>query len=221
MQNKQNYQKFLLEKIEQLKQSGEKPKLLMHVCCGPCSTACLSVIADYFDITLLFYNPNIHPQQEYSKRYLELERFVDIKNQSGYDIKIVNAPYDPNEYFEHVKGLENEKEGGLRCNECFKLRLDYSAQYALKHGFDYFTTTLTISPYKNSQTINSLGKMLEQKYGIKYLFSDFKKNDGYKMSIQICKQYGIYRQDYCGCVFSKKEHEAQLREKSLQQDVKK
>lgn len=217
MQNKQNYQKLLLEKLEKLKLQPKKPKLLLHVCCGPCSTACLSVIADFFDITLLFYNPNIHPYDEYEKRFNELQKFVKIKNNDGYSIKIINANYDPNEYFEKIKGLENEKEGGARCTECFKLRLEYSAKYALENKFDYFTTTLTISPYKNSQLINEIGKDLQEKYGVQYLFSDFKKNEGYKKSIELCKQYGIYRQDYCGCIFSKKEHEKQMKLKQKNQ----
>ncbi len=215
MQNKQNYQKYLLSVIDEVKNLEPKPKLLLHVCCGPCSTACLSVLSDYFDITLLFYNPNIHPLDEYYKRYAELRKFVEIERQKGYDIKIMNVDYDPQEYFDKVKGLEAEKEGGKRCVECFNLRLEYSAKIARENNFDYFTTTLTISPYKNSQLINEIGKVMQEKYGVKYLFSDFKKNEGYKKSIELSKKYNLYRQDYCGCVFSKKEHEEFLKQKQL------
>lgn len=213
MQNKLNYQKCLLQEIESIKSTNKKPKLLMHVCCGPCSTACLGLVADYFDITLLFYNPNIHPKFEYDKRYGELLKFVNIKNSKGYNIKIVNAIYNEQEYFNKVKGLEKEKEGGKRCTECFNLRLEYSAEYALENGFDYFTTTLTVSPHKNSQLINEIGNSLEKKYNIKYLFSDFKKNEGYKKSIELSREYNLYRQDYCGCIFSKLEREQQKLDK--------
>lgn len=248
--NKQNYQKKLIDKIEQIKQTKQKPSLLLHVCCAPCSSACLEILEKYFDITLLFYNPNIHPQEEYFKRLDELGEFIqkknnlakmlnnsektqekpsfDAKNQEKTEnidifaipkqIKILETNYDPNEFFSAVKGLENEKEGGARCKVCFELRLSKTAQIAKENGYDYFTTTLTLSPYKNSELLNEIGEIMQNKYSTPYLFSDFKKNDGYKKSIELSKEYNLYRQDYCGCVFSKKEREQQklLKEKQTQ-----
>ena len=247
--NKQNYQKMLLEKIEDIKKTSKKPSLLLHVCCAPCSSACLEILEKYFDITLLFYNPNIHPKEEYYKRLDELNAFIEkknvlAKNQENYiniqknndfnakieqknkildifnisnQIKILEINYDPNEFFTAVKGLENEKEGGKRCEVCFNLRLGKTAQIAKEKCFDYFTTTLTLSPYKNSELLNEIGEIMQNKYSTPYLFSDFKKNDGYKKSIELSKEYNLYRQDYCGCVFSKKEREEQ---KLLKQNTK-
>ena len=207
-QNKPNYQSFLLKKIEEIKKDGKKPSLLLHVCCGPCSTTCLEILAEYFVVTALFYNPNIHPEKEYLKRYDELKKFIKIKNQNLKDkIKIKEVDYDCELYFEKIKGLENEKEGGKRCEKCFELRLEKTAQLCKKDKFDYFTTTLTVSPYKNSNLLNNIGNSLAEKYNIKFLNSDFKKNDGYKKSILISKQFDLYRQEYCGCIYSLKERE--------------
>ena len=239
--NKQNYQKMLLDKIESIKKTSHKPSLLLHVCCAPCSSACLEILEKNFDITLLFYNPNIHPKEEYYKRLDELNEFVEKKNilaknqknieknqkNSNFDIKneeknkildifdipnqikILDINYDPNEFFSAIKGLEKEKEGGERCKACFNLRLGTTAKIAKEKKFDFFTTTLTLSPYKNSQLLNEIGEIMQNKYATPYLFSDFKKNDGYKKSIELSKEYNLYRQDYCGCVFSKKEREEQ------------
>lgn len=215
--NKENYQKHLLDKIEQIKKTGEKPRLLLHVCCAPCSSACLDVLKEWFDITLLFYNPNIHPQEEYLKRQEELADFVNTLNKNlQSNIKILECEYDPSEFFDTIKGLEKEKEGGKRCKKCFELRLSKTAEICKKMGFDYFTTTLTLSPYKNSELLNQIGKEMQNRFNSPYLFSDFKKNDGYKKSIIFSKQYNLYRQDYCGCVFSKIEREEQ---KALKQNM--
>lgn len=216
--NKENYQKKLLDKIEQIKKTGEKPSLLLHVCCAPCSSACLEVLNDWFNVTLLFYNPNIHPQEEYFKRKLELTNFVATLNKKNphSEIKILNIEYDPNEFFDNVKGLEKEKEGGKRCKKCFEIRLSKTAEICKKKGYDYFTTTLTLSPYKNSELLNQIGKEMQDRFNKPYLFSDFKKNDGYKKSIEFSKQYDLYRQDYCGCVFSKIERDEQ---KALKQNL--
>lgn len=218
MKNKQNYQDFLLKTMQNLKKIEQKPKLLLHACCAPCSTACLETLSNNFDITIFFYNPNIHPKEEFDKRFEELLQFVKEKNSEDNalgvnQIKTLSLEYNPAEFFDCVKGLENEREGGARCERCFWLRLSKSAEIAKQNGFDYMTTTLTLSPHKNSQLLNTIGKELEKIYGIKYLFSDFKKNDGYKKSIELSKKYNLYRQDYCGCVYSKLEREQQKIEK--------
>ena len=194
-----NYQLLLDETIEKIKESDYKPKLLLHVCCAPCSSYVLDYLANYFNISLFFYNPNIAPIEEYDKRIIELNRFVDEFNK---DIKIIPGNYNNNLYEEMIKGLENEPEGGKRCIKCFHLRLEETAKKAKELNFDYFTTTLSISPYKNATTLNSIGKNLEHKYNIKYLYSDFKKKDGYKKSIELSNKYQLYRQDYCGCIYS-------------------
>lgn len=222
--NKENYQKLLLKKIDEIKSNNEKPSLLLHVCCAPCSSACLDILKDWFDVTLLFYNPNIQPKEEYLKRQEELKQFVVEINEENTDkiksgllkeIKILDVEYDPDEFFQVAKGLENEKEGGKRCKKCFELRLAKTADMCKKCGFDYFTTTLTLSPYKDSQLLNEIGKMMQERFNKQYLFSDFKKNEGYKKSIEYSKKYNLYRQDYCGCVFSKIEREKQKIQKEL------
>lgn len=193
-----NYHNKLLEIIESL---DYRPKLLLHSCCGPCSTAVLTFLVPYFDITVLYYNPNIEPFEEYEKRKKEQIRF--IKEFSHNNIKFMDCDYD-NETFKMVtKGLENEPEGGARCPICFRLRLEYTAKMAKDKKYDYFGTTLTVSPHKNSKQINTIGEMLEFKYDIKFLYSDFKKKDGYKKSIELSKEYNLYRQDYCGCMYAK------------------
>ncbi len=199
---KENYQLLLDKTIEEIKKSDYKPKLLLHVCCAPCSSYVLEYLSSYFNISLLFYNPNIAPFEEYNKRIVELNRFVKEFN---HDIKIIEGSYDNNLYEEMIKGLEKEQEGGKRCLKCYNLRLEETAKQASKLNFDYFTTTLSISPYKNATTLNNIGKSLENKYKIKYLYSDFKKNDGYKKSIELSKKYQLYRQDYCGCIYSMNE----------------
>jgi len=175
-----------------------KPKLLIHVCCAPCSCGVLPQLDKYFDITALFYNPNIYPKEEYD---LRLKNLYELKKHMNFDIIELN--YDETLYLEKIKGYEKEPEGGKRCIECFKLRMEESAKYASLNGFSYFTTTLSVSPHKNAQILNEIGENLENKYNVKYLYSDFKKKDGFKNSVRISKELNLYRQEYCGCRFSK------------------
>ena len=193
-----NYKKFL-DVISHIDKS-KKPKLLLHVCCAPCSTACLELLNQYFDITVFYYNPNISPFEEYQKRLAEEQKFVF----NCYpNIKVVEIGYDGEKFEKLAVGLEDVPEGGARCKRCYRLRLSKTAEYAKQNGFDYFTTTLTVSPYKNSDALNEIGEELAKHLGINYLTSDFKKNDGYKRSIELSKDFGLYRQDYCGCKYSK------------------
>lgn len=194
---KENYGK-LLEKI--ISELGYKPKLLLHSCCAPCSSYVINYLRNYFDITILYYNPNIFPKEEYEKRKNEQIKF--IKNFD--DVNFMDCDYDNDIYNEVIKGLENEPERGKRCNVCFKLRLEKTALLAKDNDFDYFVTTLTVSPYKNATLINDTGSNLEKQYDVKWLYSDFKKGDGYKRSIELSKEYNLYRQDYCGCIYSKR-----------------
>lgn len=202
LQQKINYHKMLTAEILRLKSQGVTPRLLLQCCCAPCSSYVLEYLDKSFDITPYFYNPNISPESEYDKRANELSRLV-----CEMPLNTVNAPiieqYDNTEFEAAVKGLENEPEGGARCAVCYKLRLEKAAQYAKANGFDYFCTTLSISPLKNSQTLNQIGKAVSERYGVKYLFSDFKKNEGFKRSVILCTDYGLYRQNYCGCKYSK------------------
>lgn len=194
-----NYQLELEKTLKQI--TEQKPKLLLHVCCAPCSSYVLTYLCDYFDITILYYNPNISPYEEYEKRLNEAKRLVKELNKDN--IHIMECEYE-NEKFEQIaQGLEEVPEGGIRCRKCYELRIEKTAQYAKKHNYDYFTTTLTISPLKNSQVLNQIGRELEEKYNIKYLYSDFKKKEGYKTSIILSKKYNLYRQNYCGCKYSK------------------
>ena len=199
---KKNYGKILELTLSEITSDGKRPSLLLHACCAPCSSYVIEYLSEYFDITLLYYNPNISPADEYEKRSEELKRLAaemeGIKN-----LRVVVAPYTPSEFYEISKGLEALPEGGERCFKCYRLRLEYSAVYAVENGYDYFTTTLSISPHKNAEVLNSIGGELSEKYGVKYLFSDFKKKNGYKRSTELSGKYGLYRQDYCGCVYSK------------------
>ncbi|MBD8922978.1 hypothetical protein EGR52_06085 [bacterium] len=192
-----NYHKKLLEIISSL---DYKPSLLLHSCCGPCSTQVLSFLAPYFNITVFYYNPNIEPEEEYLKRKKEQIRFI---KEFDANIKLLDCDYDNLEFKRVTKGLENIKEGGARCPVCFMLRMEKTASVAKENNFEYFGTTLTVSPYKNSKQINLLGSVLENRYNIKYLYSDFKKEDGYKKSIILSKEYNLYRQDYCGCMYGR------------------
>ena len=195
-----NYQ-IVLDNI--IKEIGDKkPKLLLHSCCAPCSSYVLEYLCTIFDITVYYYNPNIYPEQEFYFRRDEQQRLVDKMGLSDA-INVIACDYDSEKFYKSVKGLEDEPEGSKRCAACFELRLEKCAEYAKNNGFDYFTTTLTISPHKNSQVLNEIGAAVADKYGVKYLFSDFKKKNGYKRSCEISAQFGLYRQDYCGCVFSK------------------
>lgn len=198
---KVNYGRMLDEKLAELQKSGEKPTLLLHACCAPCSSHTLLFLDSHFRITLYFYNPNIAPQEEYDYRCSELKRLV---SEMGLSVNIIEEEYDPAPFYELAKGLEDLPERGERCQKCIALRLEAAAVKANELGCDYFTTTLTISPHKDCTFINQCGgEIAERSGGSAYLFSDFKKHDGYKHSIELSKQYGLYRQNYCGCVYSK------------------
>ncbi|MBQ9011219.1 MAG: epoxyqueuosine reductase QueH [Bacilli bacterium] len=194
-----NYQ-LELEKI--IANLSAKPTLLLHACCGVCSSYVLEYLTKYFDITVLYYNPNIYPEEEYQKR---LETQKEIIKKMKLDIEVLEIGYNDQDFWEIAKGLEKEKEGGARCSRCYYLRLEQTALLAKEKNFDYFTTTLSVSPYKDSQKLNKIGMQLEEKYNLKYLYSDFKKKDGYKRSNELARIYGLYRQDYCGCKYSKEE----------------
>lgn len=203
-----NFQKLLDEEIELIKEKGIRPKLLIHACCGPCSSYVIEYLNKYFDITMYYYNPNIYPTVEFLRRYDELEKFIkEFNEKNKIEIKLNAVDYETKEFYEAIRGLEHMGEKSRRCYNCYKLRMTKSAKYAKENDFDYFTTTLSISPYKNANWINEIGKKLEEKIGIKYLYSDFKKNDGYKRSLELSKEYNLYRQEYCGCVYSKEERE--------------
>lgn len=197
-----NYHNEMLEIINNL---DYRPKLLLHSCCGPCSTTVLSFLEEYFDIIVYYYNPNIEPVEEYEKRKNEQIRF--IKEFSKPSITFLEGLYENDKFRECSKGLESELEGGARCVSCFKLRLEETALKAKELNCDYFGTTLTVSPHKNSKIINEIGKHLEEKYKIKFLYNDFKKKDGYKKSIILSKEYNLYRQDYCGCLFGRRNND--------------
>lgn len=197
----ENYQLVLDRTIKDIEKSGKVPKLLLHSCCAPCSSYVLEYLSRYFDITVLYYNPNIYPPEEFGKRAAEQVRLADEMNPE-HPVKVVVADYDADEFYSAVRGREGDPEGGARCRICFELRLGKAADYASKHGFDYFTTTLSISPLKNAAVLSEVGAHMAEKYGVAYLFSDFKKRGGYKRSCELSAQYGLYRQDYCGCVFS-------------------
>ncbi len=200
-----NYGKMLEKKIEEIKAEGTRPTLLLHACCAPCSSYVLEYIASFFDITLFFFNPNISPESEFKVRLAELQRFT---REAGYsDIPISVPKYDPDEFFSAARGMEELDEGGARCKICYELRLRKCAEAAAFGGFDYFTTTLSISPHKNAGWLNEIGSALSVEYSIPYLHSDFKKKDGYKRSIELSAKYQLYRQNYCGCIFSKAQSE--------------
>lgn len=181
-----------------------RPKLLLHSCCGPCSSYTILFLNKYFDLDIFYSNDNIYPYEEFLRRSEEQKRLV---KELGFNINVVVDTYDSKRYYDAVSGLENLGEHSKRCYMCYKLRLKRAAEYAKNNGYEYFTTTLSISPYKNASWINELGYMLEDEIGIKYLYSDFKKEEGYKESIRLSREYNLYRQDYCGCVFSKEERD--------------
>ncbi|MDD7434694.1 MAG: epoxyqueuosine reductase QueH [Peptoniphilaceae bacterium] len=199
--NKTNYQLVLDKTLEQIRSLSAPPTLLLHSCCGPCSTYVLEYLSQYFSITVYYYNPNIYPPEEYFMREREQEDFIR-KLPAKYPIHFLAARYDPQEYYEAVKSHEKDPEGGERCLLCYGLRLREAARVAKENGFDYFTTTLSISPHKDSQALNRIGGELAEEIGVKYLFSDFKKRDGFRRSTMLTQEYQMYRQDYCGCVFS-------------------
>lgn len=206
-----NYEILMEQQLKEIEKTGIKPKLLLHSCCAPCSSAILEFLQNYFDITVYFYNPNITFEEEYYKRLNEQREYHEKR---GYSIRVIEGNYDPKEdFFKQVKGLEDRREGGERCFKCYTLRMKATAQKAKELGFDYFSTVLSISPLKNAQWINEIGEKLSEKYGIKFLNGDFKKKNRYLRSTEISREYELYRQDYCGCVFSKMEREAKEKEK--------
>ena len=194
-----NYQKKMEEQILSL---NGTPSLLLHSCCGPCSSYVLEVLTQYFNVTLLYYNPNIYPESEYYKRYDEQKKIIE-KMPFIHPVKIMECSYDENEFLSAARGYENEREGGSRCEKCFILRMKKTAQLAAENGFDFFTTTLSVSPHKNAPLLNKIGEELSREFSVKFLYADFKKKEGYKRSIELSKKYELYRQDYCGCRFSK------------------
>lgn len=205
MQNR-NYQKELEKLIEQQQREGVRPSLLLHSCCAPCSSYVLEYLAPYFNICDFYYNPNISPKQEYEDRKEELVRLIREMGLST-EVTFLEGTYQPEDFFAMAKGLENLPEGGERCFKCYEMRLRESAKIAKEQGAEYFATTLTISPLKNAQKLNEIGERLAEEYGVRYLPSDFKKKNGYKRSVELSAQYELYRQNYCGCVFSKMQAE--------------
>lgn len=179
-----------------------KPGILLHSCCGPCSSSVLELLSKYFDVTVLWYNPNLYPEAEYDKRLSTQKQLIDAIAQDGVQAKLLVEPWRSEDYFSRIKGLENEPEEGKRCLECFKIRLDETARIASERGFEWFCTTLTVSSRKDAVAINAIGREVEAKYGVKWLPSEFKKREGNHRSIILSEKYGLYRQEYCGCVFS-------------------
>ncbi len=204
---KKNFQIELEKIISEHNKKEEVPTLFLHSCCAPCSSYVLEYLSQYFSITVFYYNPNIYPDDEYYKRVEEQKNFIG-KLPAKHEIGFVEGNFDKPRFYEMAKGLEDVPEGGERCFKCYDLRLREAAKYAKEGGFDYFTTTLSISPLKNAEKLNEIGQEIALEYGVKYLVSDFKKKNGYKRSVEISREYGMYRQDYCGCVFSKNERYA-------------
>lgn len=202
MSQVRNYQKELDKRLVELVEANKVPKLLIHSCCAPCSSYVLEYLSDYFHITVLYFNPNIYPPEEYINRVAEQKRLIE-QMPAKYPIHFIEGRYQPEEFYSIAKGLEHSKEGEERCFRCYRLRLEESAKYAKKASFDYFTSTLTISPLKKADKLNEIGEELASEYQLKYLPSDFKKKEGYKRSIQLSHEYDLYRQNYCGCVYSK------------------
>lgn len=207
--NQINYQKVLEETIKKNEEMQIVPSLLMHSCCAPCSSYCLEYLSNFFRITVFYYNPNIYPEDEYFKR-VEEQRYFIKRLPSKYPIRFIEGKYDKERFYAMAKGLEDVKEGGERCFKCYELRLRESAEIAKEMQMDYFTTTLSISPLKNAAKLNEIGNELSKEYGISYLNSDFKKKNGYKRSVELSEEYGMYRQYYCGCVFSKNQRDKEI-----------
>ena len=215
--NKRNYAKELDKIIADKQAAGEVPRLLLHVCCAPCSSYCLEFLRQFFDVTVFYYNPNITEQEEYRLRAAEEQRLIEAYNrqvecgdfgtmhsdEQAHKIHYTEGTYEPDLYLKRVTGLEEEPEGGARCAVCFSMRLEAAARKAAEEAYDFFTTTLTISPLKDADRLNAIGEHMGEQYGVAFLPSDFKKKDGYKRSIELSKAFGLYRQDYCGCSFSK------------------
>lgn len=196
-----NYQLITDKIIKENIDNNKVPTLLIHSCCAPCSSYVLEYLSKYFSITIFYYNPNIYPSEEYNRRFKEQQRLISEMAFIN-PVKLIEGNYSYSDYQNYIKGLEVEKEGGSRCFKCYELRMKEAARLAKENNFDYFTTTLSISPYKNAKKINEIGEQLEKEYNVKYLYADFKKKDGYKRSLELSKIYGLYRQDYCGCSYS-------------------
>lgn len=212
--NQRNYQREMEGVLKENKEKYRIPTLLLHSCCAPCSSYVLEYLSEYFFITVYYYNPNIYPEEEYGKRVKEQQEFIR-RFPMKHEVKFVEGTFEKERFYATVKGLEQEKEGGARCAKCYELRLESAAEFAKEHGFDYFATTLSISPLKNAEKLNEIGERLGREYGISYLVSDFKKKNGYKRSVEISKEYDMYRQYYCGCVFSKKQRDDEIADKKI------
>ena len=209
------YDLLMDQEIERLRQRGIRPRLLLHVCCAPCSTACLEKLTEAFQVTCFYYNPNIEPEAEFEHRFAELVRLTN-EMPMRESPEVIKGDYDHERFIDLAKGLESLPEGGERCFRCYRLRLEQTAKAAREGGYDYFTTTLSVSPYKNADKLNTIGASLTEAYGVPYLFSDFKKHDGYLRSIRLSAQYNLYRQDYCGCVYSKAQAEKRKAEQQTE-----
>ena len=199
---KVNYSKMTEKIIKENEAKGHVPRLLLHSCCAPCSSSVLEYLSEHFKVTILFFNPNITETEEYNKRLEEQNEFI-ANFKAKNTISIIEGEYNKDIFYDFAKDYKDEPEGGKRCLECYSLRLKETAKIAKEMKFDYFTTTLSVSPMKNAELLNQLGSQLEEEYDVKYLYSDFKKKEGYKRSIELSKDYGLYRQDYCGCIYSK------------------
>lgn len=204
METKRNYQKEMEAEIERL--DGRRPALLLHSCCGPCSSAVLERIREHFRVTVLYYNPNIEPEEEYLHRRAEQQRLLE---ETGWDAGWLPCEYDHEAFEAFAPAMAEEPEGGKRCLACFALRLNETARQAKEHGFEYFTTTLSVSPHKNAENVNRAGEEAARRFGVKYLYADFKKKNGYLRSLQLSEKYGLYRQDYCGCLYGKRQEQYQ------------
>lgn len=202
-----NYQREMERVLARVEAGEARPRLLLHCCCAPCSSYVLEALNRFFDIDLYYYNPNIAPREEFDRRAAELQRLAEAMPHAG-EFRVIVGDYDEGAFLRLCKGLEDVPEGGARCERCFRLRLGEAAKLAAERGSDFFTTTLTISPLKDAQLLNAIGMELAERFGVEWLPSDFKKKDGYRRSCELSKEYGLYRQDYCGCVFSKRERDA-------------
>ncbi|NCC01836.1 MAG: epoxyqueuosine reductase QueH [Clostridia bacterium] len=211
--DKRNYQSELDKVIDGL--DGRVPKLLLHSCCAPCSSYVLEYLSNYFEITVFYYNPNISPAEEYEKRVEEQQKFI-MELPTKYPIAFIAGKYEPERFYELAKGLEQLPEGGERCFKCYELRLREAAICAKNADFDYFTTTLSISPLKNAEKLNEIGENLGRQYSVSYLPGNFKKKNGYLRSVKLSAEYGLYRQDYCGCIYSKRDAEKRVTEQCRQ-----
>lgn len=220
--NQRNYQKELEKLIAKLpgsgemEQGGQAPSLLLHSCCAPCSSYVLEYLSRYFSITVFYYNPNITAPEEYRKRVEEQRRLI-LELPVKHPVSFVEGDYEPQAFTEIARGLEQAPEGGERCFRCYALRLEKTARLAAEKGYDYFTTTLTISPLKNAQKLNEIGEQMAKRYGCRFLNSDFKKRNGYKRSTELSREYHLYRQDYCGCIYSKQERDRRVQEQAEKQ----